>query len=252
MSEDAVESGFPQVRLPNYEGSLDVLVFLVEQGSIQVNTIDVSQVADRLLEWAKVVAGHDPKLVAEACLNCARLMEIKALAVSKVNQSHNEDLDESSVQTFLKENDGQDDTWNRFILLALSGELQQMLNNLPVSFGPPARKVEGQEYNTELALEELVEAFRQVLLELPESRGPLFVESVDFSAARQRVLTLLAEGTKPFSELFYGVTSRLEAVTIFVVVLQLLNESILDIRKKPSSNIIELRRINGNHQAMGN
>jgi segregation and condensation protein A len=67
-----------QLRLPTFEGPLDLLLKLVERQQLPITDISLIAVSDQFLEAARAIGGASPESVAEFASVGARLVSIKA------------------------------------------------------------------------------------------------------------------------------------------------------------------------------
>ncbi|CAN5647374.1 ScpA family protein [soil metagenome] len=67
-----------QLRLPSFEGPLDLLLTLIERQHLPITAISLMSVSDQFLEAAREVGGASPESVAEFASIGARLVLLKA------------------------------------------------------------------------------------------------------------------------------------------------------------------------------
>lgn len=70
-----------QVRLPVFEGPLDLLLHLIEQQELDITTISLAQVTDQYLAYLQVVGETQPDDLADFMVIAAQLLLIKSQAL---------------------------------------------------------------------------------------------------------------------------------------------------------------------------
>jgi segregation and condensation protein A len=69
------------LRLPNYEGPLDVLLHLIEERQLVITAVSVASVADQFLEYMSGMPSRDPKMLSNFVAVAARLIVLKSRAL---------------------------------------------------------------------------------------------------------------------------------------------------------------------------
>ena len=67
-----------QVRLPVFEGPLDLLLHLIEREKLDISTISLTQVTDQFLDYVKSIEEVQPATLADFLVMAARLVYIKS------------------------------------------------------------------------------------------------------------------------------------------------------------------------------
>jgi segregation and condensation protein A len=70
-----------ELRLPNYEGPLDVLLRLIEEQQLQITAVSLTAVADQFIAYLGSMARRDPQTIAGFLAVAARLILIKSRAL---------------------------------------------------------------------------------------------------------------------------------------------------------------------------
>lgn len=66
------------VRLPNFEGPLDLLLFFIKRDELDIYDIPISKIAKEFLEYTRIIKLLDLELAGEFLVMAATLMQIKA------------------------------------------------------------------------------------------------------------------------------------------------------------------------------
>ena len=69
------------LRLPNYEGPLDVLLRLIEERHLEITRVSLAKVADQFIEYLSAAAGRDPNTLSNFLAVAARLIVLKSRAL---------------------------------------------------------------------------------------------------------------------------------------------------------------------------
>lgn len=88
-----------QTKLENFEGPLDLLLYLVKQAEIDIKDIFVSEVTDQFLKYIEGVDALDMEKASEYLAMAATLLEIKAAAL--LPQTPYDDPEEEDPQQVL-------------------------------------------------------------------------------------------------------------------------------------------------------
>jgi segregation and condensation protein A len=70
-----------KLRLPNYEGPLDVLLRLIEERQLEITAVSVASVADQFLNYMATMPTRDPKTLSNFVSVAARLIVMKSRAL---------------------------------------------------------------------------------------------------------------------------------------------------------------------------
>jgi segregation and condensation protein A len=214
-----------QVRLAIFEGPLDLLLQLIEKRQLDITTVALAQVADQYLEHISLLPEVDPALLSDFLVVAARLILIKSKALlpkPPVDQEEDEEDDAETLARQLVE-------YKRFkeIAAQFRGWEEAGLRTY-VRAAPLAKS--GLNLAPKLALEggsldDLSEALRGILARLApgqptETLAPILWSITDKIAVIQQAL--IRGGRSSLQSLLAGVTTRVEAIVIFLALLELI------------------------------
>ncbi len=220
------------VRLPDFEGPLEVLLRLIEKRELEISKVALAEVADQFLEYANHLREPEPRLLASFLVVAAKLLYIKSQALLPQTRSvlaptaeDDEDVGAELVRRLEEYR----------AMQAVAGYLrereQQGLRTFthpaPLGGKPPVRATAptlGLEGVTLAALVRLVHRRMQIAmpLEVPPTILPHEI-TLDEKVAELR--TRLAEApahTLTVWSLLEEARNRLEVVLTFMAVLELL------------------------------
>lgn len=69
------------LRLPNYEGPLDILLRLIEERQLEITAVSIASVADQFLAYMAELPARDPKTLGNFVWVAARLILLKSRAL---------------------------------------------------------------------------------------------------------------------------------------------------------------------------
>jgi segregation and condensation protein A len=69
------------VRLPDFEGPLEILLRLIEKRELEISKVALAQVADQFLEYVNQLREPEPRLLASFLVVAAKLLYIKSQAL---------------------------------------------------------------------------------------------------------------------------------------------------------------------------
>jgi segregation and condensation protein A len=225
-----------QIKLPQFEGPFDLLLFFIERDELDIYDIPISQVTNDFLAYMREAERMDIDLASEFVLVAATLCRIKAKMLiprKPVDEEGNEiDPREELVQRLLE--------YKRYKsvlqdLRALETErgLRNYRGNIGSELAGLATIALVDVELESVTLFKLLRAYERVLTRLEEANHrPVVHEIAQFSHTieeeQSRILDLLEAvregGERPgFREVFGPCRTRLHAIVTFLSLLELLN-----------------------------
>ena len=219
-------AGAYAVKLPAFEGPLDLLLHLIRQNEVAITDIPVAQIADQYLAYVEMMRELQLDVAAEYLVMAATLALIKSrmLLPPDGEEEELEGLDPRAelVARLLE--------YQRYKEAAeLLGRRRLLGRDVFDAHGAEPKRVPDAQREIEVGLFELLEAFRQVLDRADEEET---VHEVDLTTesftVRERVIDIMSSLERveslEFSQLFEGGTgrpSRPLVVTSFLAILEL-------------------------------
>lgn len=233
--EQLLSAEEPAVRLPVFEGPLDLLLFLIRRNEINIHDIPIIEVTHQYLKILKEMEELDLEVAGEFFVMASTLMYIKSrvlLPKEKRGKAENED------------EDGQDPRWELVQQLIeyrafkeMSGQLEDLMdensNRIPRKVG---RKNEEEEIPLRSSDQlEVWNAFNKVLRRLADRIvvGEIEDDPITVAERMEFVLgRLKTQGGFRFSELFAtGSFSLNTLAATFLAVLELTRVGKLEIQQ---------------------
>lgn len=224
LADGRAEVRFP-VSVEGFTGTLDELVARAQRGEIDLATIPVAEITGGFTEQLSSPTPPDPRTVAEFLNLASRLLALKAnrlLPEGSLELTSEEAGDEAAAA----DDPGARLAEYRLFRAAAEALLAEAADQGMRSFlGMVAADVIPSE-RLSIPPERLAAALRRVLERIAEAE-PLPLDLVTFSVPDKVGQLRELLGARPrlaFEELFEGVSSRLEAVAVFLALLELVKE----------------------------
>lgn len=211
-----------QLRLPQFEGPLDVLLHLIERRELEVTAISVAAVADQFLAHVAALEQTSPATLADFVSVAARLVLIKSRALLPQPPRAGEEVEAVDDAALLAQQLAEY-RQARATALALAERQRAGLRAYERPAAPRPAHAEPPPL-APVSLADLTRAVRRRLLELPAEVVPLPApRAVSLPEMVARVETVLAaEGRTCLSTLLWEATSRPEVIVTFIALLELI------------------------------
>ncbi|MEM1215426.1 MAG: segregation/condensation protein A [Bacteroidota bacterium] len=220
------------IKLPQFEGPFDLLLFFIERDELDIYDIPIAKVTDDFLAYIREMEAMDIDLASEFVLVAATLCRIKAKLLiprKPVDEEGNEiDPREELVQRLLEYKryksilDDMRQLEEQRSLRNLRGNVSQELQQI-------ATKALVDAELESVTLFKLLRAFERVMQRVEDAQKRATVHRiVNFSYTiedqQQRILTLINAGQRPdFVAVFGQCQDRIHAIVTFLGLLELLN-----------------------------
>lgn len=225
MEEALVPSNDFAIRLPAFEGPLDLLLFLIRRNEVDIYDIPIEKVTLQYIEVLSSMEQLDLEVAGEFFVMASTLMYIKSrMLLPKKDQGINEDVEDEDidprwelVQQLLE--------YKKFKEAAAQIEELILNSNDLISRIGPKEAVEAIERPLKpMDRVDLWNTFNQVLRRLAEriQEGEINAEQVTVSDRMEFILTRIRhERNFHFSSLFESTTTISTIVATFLAVLEL-------------------------------
>jgi len=219
-----------RVQVPAFEGPLDLLLHLIQQNEIEITDIPIAKITRHYLETLELMRELDLEVAGEFLVMAATLMRIKArmlLPPPAVAEEEEEDPREGLVRQLLE--------YRRF--KEASKELERLEGNRRQHFdrGAPAQ-LEDPEASELLpvSLFRLLDALKGVLSrQAPQPVHTIVAEPIRLEEAIALLETNLRERSRMlFEELLDPFVSRLEKITAFLGLLEMLKSGTVHVAQE--------------------
>ncbi len=226
-----------QIKLPQFEGPFDLLLFFIERDELDIYNIPISKITSDFLDYIHAQESLNIELSSEFILFISTLMRIKAKMLiprKEIDAQGNEvDPRQELVDKILE--------YKRFkeaaaemadmealrMMMLKRGNLQKDLSSIGEEAG------EGTEIQN-ITLFKLMKAFEKVMLKVHERQNKPVHTVVRYNYtmedSRERVLTLASkEKTVSFEKIFEEAQDRIQAIFLFLSMLELIQMNYISI-----------------------
>ena len=236
--------------LDNFEGPLDLLLYLIKQEEIEIKDVFVSHVTDQFLAYMKGLPYLDLEKASEYLNIAAAIIEIKARRlvppVDDFEDYPNDEEDpETSLITALEE-------YNQKIKFMIKGEEEKLKERETIGyfFKEPDKEFAG--FNVQykdLNLDGLVDALTKMLVRVESNKRampPPREIPKDVFTVRDKIKHIRekvgARETMRFDELFEEDSSTVEIVTTFQALLELLKHQFILVEQEELFGAITIKK----------
>ncbi len=218
------------IKLPQFEGPFDLLLFFIERDELDIYDIPISTITEDFLEYIRQMDQMNIDLASEFILVAATLCRIKAkllLPRKQLDEEGNEiDPREELVQRLLE--------YKRFkSILEEMRQLEEQRSqrfsrgNISKELKKIASKALADEELESLSLYKLLKAFERLMAE--KNTAPVAVHRVyqfnyTIEEQQQSIMKSIAKFKKAnFKKVFGACENRIHAIVTFLALLELLN-----------------------------
>lgn len=225
MEEALVPSNDFAIRLPAFEGPLDLLLYLIRRNEVDIYDIPIKQVTEQYIDILSSMERLDLEIAGEFFVMAATLMYIKSrMLLPKKDQGTNEDVEDEEldprwelVQQLLE--------YRKFKEAAEDIERLILNSNDLIARLGPKDTIEAVERPLKpVDRVDLWNTFNQVLRRLAEriTEGEIHAEQVTVADRMEFILKRIeAQPSFLFSELFESSTTLTTIVASFLALLEL-------------------------------
>lgn len=231
------------VKLPVFEGPLDLLMHLIEKNKIDIYDIPIVMITDQYLEYIRQMDREDMNVTSEFMVMAATLIDIKCrmLLPKEVNEEGEEqDPREELVRQLLE--------YKKYKYMSV--ELRSMMNNsgdtvvrkkmLPEEVKSYAPPVDLDELLEGLNIDKLHKIFQQVLRRQENKIDPIRskfgrIEKEEVSLPEKMTFVeryAIKERHFSFKKLLEGQKSKMHVVVTFLAILELMKTGKIQIAQE--------------------
>lgn len=240
------------IKLQQFEGPFDLLLFFIERDELDINDIPISKITRDFLEYIKNLEQLDIEVASEFILVAATLMRIKAKMLiprKPVDEEGNEiDPRNELVQKLLE--------YKQF--KALLPDLQRMererslkntRGNITRELKSIAERALVDEELENLSLYNLMKAFQNVLLKYEDQKTKTVhqIVTLTYNVDDQQdyIVNRFKKKSKlNFNEIFETLENRVHAIVTFLALLEMLNLQMVEIVQGEGVNNFWVKKLN--------
>jgi segregation and condensation protein A len=215
--QPSVSPGGVDVRLDNFEGPLDLLLFLIRKNDLDIYDIPIAQITQEYLSYLDLIKELDLETAGEFLVMASTLMQIKAqmlLPSPEGEEAEGPDPREELINKLL---DYQRYKEAASMLSTYNEKAKDVFyRHVPPVFGE-------EEYVLKASVFDLLSAFQRVLEEAPKEVEQILRDEIPLEVKIRWILDLLEEKESiAFGDLFMPGARRLELIVTFMALLELI------------------------------
>jgi segregation and condensation protein A len=218
--DEATGAGLIRVAFPAFTGPLDLLLHLIQREEIEITDIPIAKITREYLETLELMRELDLEVAGEFLVMAATLMRIKArmLLPPAVTDEEEEDPREGLIRQLLE--------YRRFKEAARDLERLEGERRLLFDRGAPAQLEDPQDGELQpVSLFRLLDALKNVLARtVPPYVHTITAEPISLEEAIAVMRDHLRGRRALFEELLQSFVTRLEKITAFLGLLELLKQ----------------------------
>ena len=234
-----------RIKLENFEGPLDLLLFFIRRDQINIYDIPIARITDEFINYIDFMKEIKVEVAGEFILMAALLLRIKAKML----------LPQSIIENSPNAEDPRTDLVQQILEYKKFKEAAESMDNLYVNHSYSYNKGQVMQYEnstneitdycSNLSVYDLISAFYEVVKNLPES-NPYELDHEEILLADQMdfIRYLLQESSRiEFTEITARLNTKIKIIVTFLALLELLkNHEILVKQPKPFSKLIIIKR----------
>lgn len=238
-------AGYP-VRLPFFEGPLDLLLHLIEREEMDITEVSLVAVTDSYLRAIEDLEEIEPGALADFLVVAAKLLYLKSRSLLPKPRPPDEEEEEGSdslIQQLLE--------YRRYKSVAEGLHLRQEAGLRAFVRLAPSPKVERKLDLSDVGLDKLTRALQRALKRIPSDPPrprvhtyPITIaEQIEVIRARVRAAEDGAKKTIHFNTLLSEQRSRMEIIITFLAILELIKQKEIIVAQEEIFGEIILRQI---------
>lgn len=210
-----------QLAVGEFEGPLDLLLFLIQRHELDILELPVAFVTERYLAYLKLMDQLNLDVASEYLVMAATLAHIKSKMLLPRPPEDEDDVEEEAdpreelIRRLLE--------YQKYKLAAEELQSRGVAGRDIFMRGVAAPEAEGPAPLADMGVFRLVEAFQGVLERVDD--GHAFEISADRISIQERIVEIVdrlrAQGACEFGGLFEGIVTRYDIVVTFMAVLEL-------------------------------
>ena len=238
------------VRLEQFEGPFDLLLFFIERDELDINDIPISSITKEFLLYIKKLEKLDIEVASEFILIAATLMRIKAKMLiprKPLDENDNEIDPRNELVQKLLEYKQFKELLPDFQKLEKHRSLINYRGNLSQELKEIAEKALVDEELENLTLFNLMKAFQNVLSKYEDHKQRAIHKIVDFhfniEDQQDYIRSRFEKKNKlKFEDVFESLENRVHAIVTFLAILEMLNIQLIEVIQGEGANNFWLQK----------
>lgn len=205
-------------KLPHFEGSLDLLLFLVKKREMNIRDIQIAVIADDFIAYLETLKKMDFSVTSDFLVMASSLMELKSKTLLAQDQGNAEEAESARKQLV-----HQIEEYER--LKDFTAFLERKEEEATKTFPTRAKKENTQRLLNREIPSRLYDVFKQAYQELKLREKVYRVKGEKYSLSKrvEQLLLWLSEGqTLWFEDLFTEAEDRIDLIVTFLAALEII------------------------------
>ena len=247
VNDEAIggDDGGLKYKLQDFEGPLDLLLHLIKEKKKDIMEVSLSEITDQYLAYIQTLKENDMEVATEFLVVATKLMAIKSYKMLPVEQIE-DDTDEMDPELAFKLN------LKEYELFKEAGQNLHEIENVDRFYKAPDKSVgDSRIAFNQFNLDKMLDAFARILIRVEEKENPAPEKKINRDrwtvAEKLSFLKGVLKENKEISfySLFDDNYSKLEVITVFLAVLELLKFQYAEVVQDENSNdmIIKAKEI---------
>jgi segregation and condensation protein A len=226
-----------QIKLPQFEGPFDLLLFFIERDELDIYNIPIARITNDFLSYIHSLEALNIELASEFILFVSTLMRIKAkmlLPRKELDAQGNEIDPRQELVDKIMEYKRFKEASEVMMVMEADRQMQQKRGNIMAEMSTLSETYsEGTEIQT-VTMYKLLQAYEKVIKKFTErnNKPQHVVVKYNYSLEGQRTFLIdhLKESKRvPFEMLFASCQNRIHAIFTFLAMLELIQQKFLAI-----------------------
>tara|TARA_B100000315_G_scaffold257791_1_gene307806 strand:- start:11595 stop:12314 length:720 start_codon:yes stop_codon:yes gene_type:complete len=234
-----------QVRIEKFQGPLDLLLYFIRKNELDIMDIPIANITKEYLDYLKAIQTLNISVAGEFILMAATLMRIKAKMLLPKPEPENEDeIEDPRTQLVYQLMEYQRFKESAATFSSMKKE-QELLFLRPENEAYSGSQQDDAFYLENISIYHLVNLYKQVLDRLPPVLDyEVNLEEIHVKEQIAKIKLLLKEQSRIiFSELLQQSKSRVEVISTFLGILEMIKNGEINISQKTPFGEIVLKRI---------
>lgn len=230
----AVASAGLDVSLENFEGPLDLLLYLIRKNDLDIYDIPIASITKEYLSYLDLMKDLNLETAGEFLVMASTLMQIKAQMLLPAPEALVDEGPDPRTELVNKLLEYQQYKEAASVLTRYNERAKDVYyRTTPPTFGE-------EDFTLKASVFDLLGAFKRILEAAPREVGQILRDEIPLEVKIREVLDLLAEKTSvDFAELFPRGRRRIDLIVTFMALLELIR--LKQIVARQSDNFAEIR-----------
>jgi segregation and condensation protein A len=240
-----------EIRLPQFEGPFDLLLFFIERDELDIYNIPIAKITQDFLEYIHTMSVMNIELASEFIVVAATLMRVKAkllLPRKELDETGNEIDPRHELVQQLLEYKRYKEVLDDLRLLEDERSRQFERGNVLSELKSISETWTGEAELHTLTLFKLLKAFERVMRRLEEEKNKPVHKVVNFAYSIEGqkeflIRIISAEKDIPFVRLFESCENRIHAVFTFLAMLEMIQQKTIAIQSGMGFNNFWINKV---------